>query len=822
MDPPLLSFRLVLIPPHLPTDWDAIQTLTSSQDVLYTRYMLKNNQRWWDFPAAFFLTACLMTVAFRLGDTKWTENLGIVTTLTMLATILGLVLGYSRFKGWLATLFAIAFTLFFIPWQLGLLITGDVQWTERLISIGGRIWNGFQLFLKNQPLTDPLPFLTNMAVLLWLVSIIAGYNLTRRGRPWLGLVISGITLVVIDIYHPELAKGGFAMGVFVIFALLLITRIYFLTNSHQWQEQHITVDSDTGWSFGRGALVTAVLMVLLAWNITTVAKAFTPATTERQDVLNFWSSLRQRYENITAPLRGSVPVPVEFYSNEFSLGTGAILGDQPVMTVDPSITRRLGINYYWKMRSYDRYVAGVWISTADQVEQLTPTDPSLQYGDLQGRLPIRFHFRSDRNLSMLFAPSLPLTVSRPVTLIYKPGDSESIDVSAVEIDPILRAGESYEVYSWISAPTTAELKAAGSDYPAWLTDTYLQLPFNLPDSIKKLALEITDGLTTPYEKTSAITAWLRKNIEYSAVIPTPPVDQDPIEWVLFTEKKAFCNYYATAEVLMLRSLGIPARWVVGYAQGQLNEQKGYYQVLEKDSHAWPEVYFPGYGWIEFEPTASQPAIDRPSGDNASSTNPFFDPTGGTFQNDPRDRSFEEDPNANRLTGNSGTQPKSFLSAGTAVILVSVLLLIAAALFFIRLGKRDPHKAFPVLLERALHRRGWRTPTLLRLWASHVRLLPIERAFVSVEWVTRFMGGPPNLSLTPSEQAAALMQRLPQAEPYASLLLEEYQKAIYSPYPADLEAARQASRDLWKLAVKTRLKNAVEFLLSGQPQPKART
>ncbi len=776
--------------------------------------MLNRSRRWWDFPAAFLLLASLMTVAFRLGDTRWTEDLNIVATTTFFGMVLGLALGYSQFKRWIVILLAAGYTLTIPVWQLTALMQEDVAWLERLASLGGRLWNGLQIFFQNLPLSDPVPFLTNMVVLFWLVSLIAGYNLTRHGKPWQGVLIAAVALLVIDIYHPELGQRGLAMAFFIIFALLLVTRVYFLTNSKRWKQEHVSVDTDTGWSFVRGGLVTAILLVLLAWNVSNVVKAFTPATRERHEAVNLWRSLRQRFENITAPLRGSVPMPVEFYDDEFSLGTGAILGDELIATIDPSITRRLGISYYWKMRSYDLYLDGRWYSTLDQIAGHKPTDPTISHGALSGRVPVSFRIRPERNLSMLFAPTVPTAISRPVTLIYGPAGEDAIDLVAVEIDPMLRAGELYEVNTRVAAPTVAQLKAAGTDYPEWVLDKYLQYPIQTPASIKDLALEITAGLETPYEKASAITAWLRENLQYAPVIPDPPRGMDAIEWVLFTEKRAFCNYYSTAEILMLRSLGIPARWAVGYAQGELNEEKEVYEVRAKDSHAWPEVYFPGYGWVEFEPTASLPDINRPSGDNASSESPTFDPTGGMFLNDPRDRSLEEDPRLDVELGGAGAAG-AIIRPLTALILVVVLLVVAAVLYSIRQGQRDPRKALPFLIDRFFRRRGWRTPALLRLWASYARLLPIERAFVAAEWSTRLMGGTIKEGLTPSEQVAYMIKIFPQGAPYAERLLDEYQRSIYSPHPGDLQAARQASRDLLNLAVKSRLKLLGEFILSGQ-------
>ena len=87
-------------------------------------------------------------------------------------------------------------------------------------------------------------------------------------------------------------------------------------------------------------------------------------------------------------------------------------------------------------------------------------------------------------------------------------------------------------------------------------------------------------------------------------------------WVLFHTKKGFCNYYASDEVLLLRSIGIPARMAVGFAEGEGSNDSTArgesFIVRNHDAHAWPEVYFPNIGWVEFEPTVNQNPIVRPA------------------------------------------------------------------------------------------------------------------------------------------------------------------------------------------------------------------
>ena len=153
---------------------------------------------------------------------------------------------------------------------------------------------------------------------------------------------------------------------------------------------------------------------------------------------------------------------------------------------------------------------------------------------------------------------------------------------------------------------------AGNDYPEWVRERYLQVPPNITPRTLQLARDLTAELANPYDKAAAITNWLRANIEYSNSVPQLPNNQEPIDWFLFDLKQGFCNYYATAEIMLLRSIGIPARIAVGYTQGETEELSQVYTVKQRDAHAWPEVYFPGLGWIEFEPTSSQGGLFAPA------------------------------------------------------------------------------------------------------------------------------------------------------------------------------------------------------------------
>ena len=154
--------------------------------------MAQSHNRWWDFPAALLLLLVMWTSAFRLSATEWTPHLNFIEPLVIIGLSLGLLLGQSVFtKRWMVG-FSLVYSAFFIPLQLARPMGKEILWPERLMSLGGRIGTSFSLLFENQPILDPILFLGAMAALLWGVSLYAGYRLTRRGKPWLPVSISGL------------------------------------------------------------------------------------------------------------------------------------------------------------------------------------------------------------------------------------------------------------------------------------------------------------------------------------------------------------------------------------------------------------------------------------------------------------------------------------------------------------------------------------------------------------------------------------------------------------------------------------------------------
>ena len=169
----------------------------------------------------------------------------------------------------------------------------------------------------------------------------------------------------------------------------------------------------------------------------------------------------------------------------------------------------------------------------------------------------------------------------------------------------------YTLYSFVSQATNDQLQMAGDEYSTFITDHYLQLPSTLPDRVRDLAERITQDAETPLDKVLAIENYLRNEggFEYSQDIESPPTNADGVDWFLFETKTGYSDYFGSSMTVMLRSVGVPARMAAGYAPGEV-DIPGRWAIRDRDSHGWTQAYFPGHGWIDFEPTTAWASLDR--------------------------------------------------------------------------------------------------------------------------------------------------------------------------------------------------------------------
>jgi len=258
---------------------------------------------------------------------------------------------------------------------------------------------------------------------------------------------------------------------------------------------------------------------------------------------------------------------------------------------------------YWRSLTYDIYTGHGWQSTQTYEVHHQPNQP-LQLEQVSQSLPIEQKVRSvDPNNTILYAAGEPFTINQDVNVAWRdPGDLFGI---------LMEGTGSYSANSFVSFPDEKVLRGEGQNYPQWVQQHFLNLPSGVPDRVKDLARELTAGAPTPYDRVKAIEQYLRL-IPYTLEVPYPPHDRDLVDFFLFDLRKGYCDYYASAMVVLARAAGVPARFVMGYANGTYDLNAKVYRVTKADAHSWVEIYFSNFGWVPFEPTASRPQLDRTS------------------------------------------------------------------------------------------------------------------------------------------------------------------------------------------------------------------
>jgi protein-glutamine gamma-glutamyltransferase len=163
----------------------------------------------------------------------------------------------------------------------------------------------------------------------------------------------------------------------------------------------------------------------------------------------------------------------------------------------------------------------------------------------------------------------------------------------------------YSGLARFAPPSAAALRTAGQDYSAEAIAKYLQLPPRIDPRIAELARTITAQAATPYDKSVALEAYLQTHFSYTLNI-TGKSGDDPLPHFLFESRAGNCEYFASSMAVMLRTLGVPSREVNGFLPGEFNNLGGDYIVRASDAHSWVEVFFPGKGWVVFDPTPAAP------------------------------------------------------------------------------------------------------------------------------------------------------------------------------------------------------------------------
>ncbi|HPH97789.1 MAG TPA: transglutaminaseTgpA domain-containing protein [Anaerolineaceae bacterium] len=766
--------------------------------------------RYWDFWAALILLFAQFILANRFIYTEWTSHLVLFYFIILPAAAAGLTFGQSRFRPLTVGLMSSYYAVFNICWIWGAAVIGGEQWSERMINLVQRVGNGLFLFINDRSLPDPFFALFVLSFLLWMISFLAGYYLTRHAAPWKVILPSLLVMLVIDFFDPSRPLSPWFTGGYLLLALLLLGRITYLRYRGEWESRNAFIAPETGWDFGRTAATLAALFIIIIWNIPPIQSKAEPLNEFWDTALRPFQNVSDRFSDMFSSFQGKM-TSEDSYGVTMPLGDGASLNDELIFTVTANQSQTIITRFYWRARSYDTYDGGDWSSTVPEKQEYNASGFPFKLPDWTGRQDRTFTFTVRKGpVRTLYTSGMAMSASRGGEAAYYTLSDGSGDLLSMTASAALYTGDSYQVRASLSAPTVKQLRDSGNRYTEAISRQYLTVPPDIQPALKELAESIVKDLPdNPYDRTLAVTNYLRENIQYAESFTVErPVNVDPVIWFLFDVKQGYCNYYATAEVLLLRTLGIPARIAVGYAPGDYD--KGTYVVRQRHAHAWPEIYFNGVGWVEFEPTVSYEPRYLAPGEEEPEIQPTMDPIAARGGHEPTD---DEEPQRTQTppAALNNTPPSAglhgvFLMAGVVFFAALVSFLI----WFITWGRFNPQflspKTPPPLAEemtpgRVLPVNGRRRPVSsiaewVRRWSS---LPPFERLYKVLEYAIQLMGKQANPAQTPAERAAQLAGLLPQVEEPLQVLLAEYHQATYSTHPADLERATQAAQTILKSA-----------------------
>jgi transglutaminase-like putative cysteine protease len=395
---------------------------------------------------------------------------------------------------------------------------------------------------------------------------------------------------------------------------------------------------------------------------------------------------------------------------------------------------------------YDDYTGSGWRSTpAGAVELVAASVEAAQLGTPASRASLQEAVRVDVTVlhesaprDVLLGAGDPIASDREADLLLDRAGGP-LQLRTARALPV---GESYTTVSTRSVAAASTLEAAGQNYPATIVGRYLTLPDNFAPEVQALTLSVMGSAENPYHAARLVEAYLRSNYRFSLDVDAPPPGSDAVQHFLFDARVGYFDHFASAMAVMLRSVGIPSRVAVGFVldRADYDTSTRTYRVTEERAWAWPEVYFPGLGWVEFNPTPGRPIPVRPGDDSVARSLALDDQEfSGLFFGDDfsglGDEFYVDDFNVDLAFGSTADDPVNLLLAriiGWTLVAATVLL---AGVVVVRL-----------------------------LWERAFRGMDVRaKRWSKLLWFAAFAGLRPASARTPAEVAADLAERTGEPE-----------------------------------------------------------
>ncbi|MAT99242.1 MAG: hypothetical protein CL608_19045 [Anaerolineaceae bacterium] len=550
------------------------------------------------------------------------------------ATLGGLLLGTLLAKRPLSTFFAwILLTLY--GWLISLLVLANLipswaalrggweslrpYWLQNGALFVDKVGGWSTAVFSGQSSQETIVFALGLGLASFFLTAWAGWQIFHHYRPLTGLVSMGLALAL---------NGYFSgvqiwwLGLFVGLAALLTAVMHYVALADAWETHQVDYSDEVRTDLFMYAVVIATLVLALAVALPSIrirqlVSAFQqqPAVQQAEDLLErAFAGVESNQPRRQDSVGGSGILP-----RAFLLGNAPELYETVVMTAVVQTEANLA-GIHWRSLSYDVYTGRGWALSEERIEPIAANVP-LPLPEIEATATVSqtVHWLADERLAR-YTLGLPLTFNQEVETLWR-GQTDLVRVNG--------DSQTYTVNSQLSQATPTLLRqTAVSNIPPQILARYTTLPDDLPQRVRDLAQEATNGLDNPYDQARALERFLHQ-YPYSLDVERPPRDTDPVDYFLFEQQTGYCDFYASAMVVMARAVGLPARIAIGYTT-QAADDDGVQTIYQINSHSWAEIYFAEFGWVEFEPTATF-TTSHTSRSTAPAFAPFEEPVPDTSE-----------------------------------------------------------------------------------------------------------------------------------------------------------------------------------------------
>jgi len=464
------------------------------------------------------------------------------------------------------------------------------KWSWMMDFWGNFIHNLKRLFSGNWDLLSGEFRSLLFFILLWLITYLLKYWLTVRRNVFIFFVMTVIYITILDTFTPY--RGEWPIVRTIIIGFILLGILHFKRISEQNRVAN-NKDNWFRWMVPLTVMISACTLFALA---APKADAIWP-----DPVPYIKSHVGKDKHNGKGSGGGRT---VGYRSDDSQLG-GPFQGDNTVVFRAKAPSRQ-----YWRVETRDTYTGKGWINTENVSTDIfssgslanTSVTNSMIEGVKEEKADI--HFKRN-NYTIVYPYGLLRIVGKSgmdrfITNI----GTDKIDIFSEDPKKVLN---DYTVIYTSPQYSVKALKEPPQHEFVYPSET-LQLPDTLPQRVRDLAEKITAGKDNEYDKAKAIEQYFQMNgfVYDQKNVAIPNQNQDYVDQFLFETKRGYCDNFSTSMVVLLRSVGIPARWVKGYSGGDyvdtVDEMYKLYDVTNNNAHSWVEVLFPNVGWVPFEPT----------------------------------------------------------------------------------------------------------------------------------------------------------------------------------------------------------------------------